>query len=173
MLIIFEDFLPFKSSFKYRRFRFPDYSILHALFLKLLLNDKSEWSKWYTIWKIFKLRNFFLSRWCFQIMHSLGIIFKNSKQLKRCPYASDLNLRWLWWLSGGMTPCTSESWLISLYIKYLYGLLVQPGYKETILMGRISAQKKIEHLNCFSHAVELLWMCNWTSVMIKLNFDKI
>jgi hypothetical protein len=59
-----------------------------------------------------------------------------------------------------MTPCTSESRLISLYIKCLYGLLVQPGHIETILIGRISARKKKEYLNCFSHAVELLRMCN-------------
>jgi hypothetical protein len=58
----------------------------------------------------------------------------------------------------GMMPCTSESRLISLYIKYLCGLLVQPGHIETILMGRISAQKKIEYL--LSHAAELLGMCN-------------
>jgi hypothetical protein len=60
-----------------------------------------------------------------------------------------------------------------MYIKYLYGLLVQPGHIEMILMGRISARKKTEYLNCFSHIAELLGMCNWTSVMIKLNFDKI
>jgi hypothetical protein len=72
-----------------------------------------------------------------------------------------------------MTPCTSESRLISLYIKYLYGLFVQPGYIETILISRISARKKTEHVNRFSHTVELLWMCNRTSVIIKLNFDKI
>jgi hypothetical protein len=59
-----------------------------------------------------------------------------------------------------MTLCTSESRLISLYIKYLCGLLVQPGHIEMILMGRISARKKTEYLNCFSHAVELLGMCN-------------
>jgi hypothetical protein len=59
-----------------------------------------------------------------------------------------------------MTPCTSESRLISLYMKYLYGLVVQRGHIEMILMGRISARKKTEYLNCFSHAVELLWICN-------------
>jgi hypothetical protein len=59
-----------------------------------------------------------------------------------------------------MTLCTSEIRLISLYIKYLYGLLVQRGHVETILMDTISARKKTEYLNCFSHAVELLWMCN-------------
>jgi hypothetical protein len=42
----------------------------------------------------------------------------------------------------GMTPCRSESRLISLYIKYLCGLLVQPGHIEMILVGRISARKK-------------------------------
>jgi hypothetical protein len=42
----------------------------------------------------------------------------------------------------GMTPCISESRLISLYIKYLCGLLVQSGHIEMILMGRISARKK-------------------------------
>jgi hypothetical protein len=72
-----------------------------------------------------------------------------------------------------MTPCTSETKLISLYIMYLCGLLMQPGHIETILIRRISAWKKIEYLNCFSHAAELLRMCNWTSVIIKLNFDKI
>jgi hypothetical protein len=84
---------------------------------------------------------------------------------------------WIWdgyggWV-GDMTPRTSESRLISLYSKYLCGLLVQPGYIEMILMSRISTRKKTEHLNCFSQAVELLVMCNWTYVMIKLNFDKI
>jgi hypothetical protein len=59
-----------------------------------------------------------------------------------------------------MTSCMSESRLISLYIKYLCDLFVQPRYIEMILMGRISARKKIEYLNCFSHAVELFGMCN-------------
>jgi hypothetical protein len=59
-----------------------------------------------------------------------------------------------------MTPYTSESGLISLYIKYLCGLLVQPEHIEMILMGRIFARKKTEYLNCFSHVAELLWMCN-------------
>jgi hypothetical protein len=58
-------------------------------------------------------------------------------------------------------------------MKYVYGLLVQRGHIETILMGRISARKKTEYLNCFSHAVELLWMCNQTYFVIKLNVDKI
>jgi hypothetical protein len=44
--------------------------------------------------------------------------------------------------SLGMTLCTSESKLISLYIKYLYGLHVHWGHIDTILMGTISAQKK-------------------------------
>jgi hypothetical protein len=76
-------------------------------------------------------------------------------------------------LSGGMTPYTSESGLILLYIKYLCGLLMQPAHIETILMGRISARKKIVYLNFFSHVAELFWMCNWTYFMIKLNVDKI
>jgi hypothetical protein len=42
----------------------------------------------------------------------------------------------------GMTPCTIEIRLILLYMKYLYGLLVQRRHVETILMGRISARKK-------------------------------
>jgi hypothetical protein len=50
---------------------------------------------------------------------------------------------------------------------------MQPEHIETILIGRISARKKTEYLNFFSHAVELLRMCNWTFVIIKLNFDKI
>jgi hypothetical protein len=60
----------------------------------------------------------------------------------------------------GMTLCTSEIRLISLYIKYLCGLLVQSGHIEMILMGRISAWEKIEYLNCLSHAIELLGICN-------------
>jgi hypothetical protein len=51
-------------------------------------------------------------------------------------------MAWVWWLSVGMMPYTSENRLIRLYIKYLYGLLVQLGHIEMILMGRISARKK-------------------------------
>jgi hypothetical protein len=58
----------------------------------------------------------------------------------------------LWWLSGGMTPYTSESGLISLYIKYLCGLLVQPEHIEMILMGRIFARK--------NRVLELLLTCS-------------
>jgi hypothetical protein len=60
----------------------------------------------------------------------------------------------------GMTPCTSKTRLISLYNKYLGVLLVQSRLIEIILKGRISAQKKIEYLKCFSHAIELPVMCN-------------
>jgi hypothetical protein len=69
-------------------------------------------------------------------------------------------LAWLWVVEWGMTPCTSKTRLISLYIKYIGGLVVQPRLIETILMGRISVQKKTEYLKCFSHAIEYLRMCN-------------
>jgi hypothetical protein len=63
-----------------------------------------------------------------------------------------------------MTPYTSESRLISLYMKYLYGLLMQRGHIEMILMGRISARKQQStgtashmQLNCSECITELLF----------------
>jgi hypothetical protein len=60
----------------------------------------------------------------------------------------------------GMMPCTSESSLILFYIKYLCGLIVQSGHIEMILMVGFPLKKKTEYMNCFSHAAELLRMCN-------------
>jgi hypothetical protein len=52
----------------------------------------------------------------------------------------------------GMTPCTSKTRLISLYIKYLGVLLMQPGLIEMIL--------KVGFLLGKNRVLEMLLTCN-------------
>jgi hypothetical protein len=59
----------------------------------------------------------------------------------------------------GMTLRTMENRLISLYIKYLCGLLVHETYRHRF-NGYDFRSEKIEYLNYFSHAAELFGMCN-------------